>query len=138
MIPDIPAFHDAQKRLNEALGEAVQFLTPQTPVWPEGTELDPETGKPYDPLIDPESGGGYDATEVQASVALKAEIEDVDEGRSGYRPDEEPIFIIMAEDYASVAGATRVAWNEGEFRITRFRPDSLQGVYRYLVLTEAT
>lgn len=137
-LPDITGFQDAQRRLNEALGETVQFLTPQEPVWPDGTQIDPETGKPYDPLIDPVSGGGYDSTEVQASVALKADAGDVDEGQSGYRPDEEPVFIIMVEDYASVASATRVAWNESEYRITRFRPDSLRGVYRYLVLTDAT
>jgi hypothetical protein len=137
-LPDITGFQDAQRRLNEARGETVQVLTPQDPVWPDGTQLDRETGKPFDPLIEPVSGGGYDATEVDATVALQVDDSDVNEGQSGYRPDEAPIFIIMVEDYAAVANATRVAWNEAEYRITRFRPDSLRGVYRYMVLTEAT
>jgi hypothetical protein len=49
---DNAAFADAQKRLTDYVGEQVVLLFPTETVWPPGTKLDPESGKPLDPWAD--------------------------------------------------------------------------------------
>jgi hypothetical protein len=51
--PDTAGFADAQDRLRQELGVDAVFLIPTALVWPPGTPLDPETGKPFDPFLDP-------------------------------------------------------------------------------------
>jgi hypothetical protein len=56
ILPSTPStsdFADAQRRLRAKLGVDVVFLIASDPEWPPGTPLDPETGKPYDPFLDP-------------------------------------------------------------------------------------
>lgn len=139
--PDLQGFRDAQARLNAALGTVVVFRVPVAPIYPPGTKLDPQTGKPFDPTIKPTGGGGWTDFEVKATVAepqVQDSSSDVDTGPSGVRRDETPVFIVMEGDFDLIETATRVLWHEQEYAITDVQPDGIPSVFRYLVFTEAT
>ena len=53
--PDLDGFAEAQGRLRQMIGVDAVFLVDGEPIWPAGTPIDPETGKPYDPFLEPET-----------------------------------------------------------------------------------
>lgn len=50
---DLEAFADAQRRLRATMGEPVTFFGEAQVTFAPGVALDPETGEPYDPRIQP-------------------------------------------------------------------------------------
>lgn len=69
MKPDLDGFREASVKLRAELGRDVPFFTPTPTIWPEGTPLDPQTGTPYDPVIQPVASG-YASASVRAIVVL--------------------------------------------------------------------
>jgi hypothetical protein len=69
--PDIQGFITAQDRLRVVLGKDVTFFIRGTPVWPVGTQLNPETGRPFDPVIDPVSGAEETSVVKRAGVTFR-------------------------------------------------------------------
>lgn len=51
--PDIAGFKAAQTRLRDVLGTEANFKVPGPRTYPPGTQLDPQTSRPYDPAIRP-------------------------------------------------------------------------------------
>jgi hypothetical protein len=51
--PDVAGFRAAQARLREVLGVDAVFIIASALTWPPDTPLDPETGRPYDPFLEP-------------------------------------------------------------------------------------
>jgi len=51
VTPDIDGFLDAESRFQDAFGRTVTFVTLGSVTFPPGTQIDPETEKPYDPTI---------------------------------------------------------------------------------------
>jgi hypothetical protein len=49
--PNIAAFKEAQSWLRNNLGTSADFRIPGARTYPVGTQVDPETGRPYDPTI---------------------------------------------------------------------------------------
>jgi hypothetical protein len=140
--PDIDGWREAQNRLRIALGKDVTFEVPETPVWPDGTQLDRETGLPFDPTIEPVSGGGY--TEVTIKVMpvthpiRPREADNVSPNEAAGLLYEGNMILLTAEaDFPLIEGATRFVLDGRRFGITDIMPDGLTRVDRYLVYGEA-
>lgn len=132
--PNTQGFRQAQERLTAALGVVVSFLTPTEAVYPDGTALD-DNGRPFDPVIQPVSGGDPVGVDIRVTPVLRqiGTGDDIIEGPSGLRQDETPAFIVMEADYPSIQGATLVDWDGQRYAINEMRHDG----YRYLVFTES-
>lgn len=141
-VANTQGFIEAQRDLVERFGEEIAFITVGEKVWPDGVQIDPQTGEPYDPTIQPESGGEETAVITKVSVFYRPIVtagDDVVEGPSGVRRDESPAFIVLTEDYMAVKDAVAVVYNEIRYRVTEFTPDSFVNVlYRWICFTEAT
>lgn len=75
--PDIDGFIEAQAAFQDKFGRDVTFVTLGDVTFPPGTQIDPETDRPYDPTITG-SAGASAAVVVQAIVVqqpLKKEDE---------------------------------------------------------------
>lgn len=128
MKPDIAGFAEAQHRLRQELGIDVTFGIPVAPVWPDGTPLDPETGRPYDPTVDPASGGGTTAVTKRVALVfrpIRVNVEDPLDGdvRSGLRRDESIALAIDTADYLDVRNATEVAVGDIDYKVTEIIED---------------
>ncbi len=122
VIPNIAGFKDAQQRLRDHMGVEVTFRLPTAPVWPVNAALDPQTGRPYDPTVEPESGGGF--TDIVKTVALvfrpiKVNVEDPigDEVQGGIRHGESIALSMSVDDHADVGEAVQVSLEGTEYRI---------------------
>lgn len=68
ITPDIAGFEAAQVRLREQFGQEVPFYFASASTYPDGTPMDPETGQPYDPTIEPIASGMGSALVPNVSV----------------------------------------------------------------------
>lgn len=129
--PALDGFVEAQERLRIAMGEDVVFYTPETAVWPAGTQIDQQTGQPYDPTIVPESGGGE--TEIILHVLpvqrpIQGAGDDVIEGPAGVRNDETIAFRMVAADAVLVEDAVAASWRGLRYRISEVVDDGDQWI----------
>ena len=69
--PSLTPFAEAQDRKRTLLGSPVTFLWPAVVTFPPWASLSPETGKPFDPTVQPVSSAQASAT-LTASVFFKA------------------------------------------------------------------
>lgn len=84
LAPDLAGYKDAQLRKRAALGSEVAFHFPKSVTWPEGTVLDENTGRPYDPMIEPEEEEGREPVTLTLSVAFRPTfMEDTQEAQVG-------------------------------------------------------
>lgn len=141
MLPDIAGFVDAQERLRESLGNDVTFKIPQEKVWPDGVQLDPETGEPYDPTVVPVSGADFDEVERKVTVVFRPihpNVEDpVDDQPAGVMHRESAALIASPAVYADIEDAAFFVLNGMEYRVTSIDPDGIVGIDRYIVFGEA-
>lgn len=112
LVPDVAGFKAAQDRLIDVLGEDVVFLIPQTATWPPGTPLD-DTGRPYDPTVDPVSGDGFDEITKHCGVIVKPPSQlrpqdDVQTSPGGNLSDMDIIVTVRQADFAAVQNAARL------------------------------
>lgn len=123
--PDLTAFREAQAKLRQDMGTDVDFQVPVPPQWPPGTRINPETGRPYDPTIDPLPGtGGTTATTKRVGLIYKAVTDEpTEDGRSGVRRDKSLALAIELGDYADIAEANTVTVGEIDYRITEIVRD---------------
>lgn len=137
VTPDLAGFVDAQQRLRDAFGEQITFLAEPSVTFPPGTPTDPETGKPYDPVI---AATGS----AQASAAVKCDVVFRAVNRAGVTGGEtfEAIGITDATHIMLIADISARTTIEscvdfdcrGErFKITAQKPDGVGGVQRWLI-----
>lgn len=128
--PDLAGFRAAQVRLAEGFGSDVQFSIPAASgaiTWPPDTPIDPETGMPYDPVVEPLAGGDPETVTVRAEVVHKTVSQEaVTFGALGWVEGAEMALILQPEDKTAVEGATEVVVFSERQRITSFRPDGIQ------------
>jgi hypothetical protein len=130
-------FQDAQRRLRAETGIDATFHIPGTPTWPTGTKLDPETGRPYDPVIQPEDDSG-DETDVPLKVGKAVgSLNDDNDSPIGIMSDAEGVLMVDVDDVASVASATEVTISNVRYKITQKRPRGLTRVMEWLFFVEA-
>lgn len=102
VAPDLAGYIDAQLRKRAALGSEVNFHFPSTLVWPDGTVLDPDTGRPYDPLIEPESSSGRGVESMTLSVAFRPNFqEDTSEAAIGDIKNNVALIWVTVEEFSS-------------------------------------
>lgn len=140
--PDIAGFKEAQDRLRTELGTDVMFDIPVPPVWPPGTQLDRETGEPYDPTVVPESGGGTTQVTVRALPVFRpirtAGEDFVEAGPGGITRDRAAALDLADEDYAQVENATHFTLSGMRFRVTEAIPDGIEAAPdRHIIYGEA-
>lgn len=131
-LPDLAGFADAQHRLREGFGEPVIFLHPAVETWPPGTQLDPETDRPYDPMIDP-------VTSARASAAVTCDVatrpftgDDVEFAALGEYEREHQMLACDASYASAASGATDYQVRGGLYSVTSQRYDGIGGVQRFL------
>lgn len=129
-------FQDAQRRLRAATGIDATFHIAEAPVWPAGTKLDPETGRPYDPVIQPTSGGGFDDVTVKVGKAVGS-LNDDDDTPIGIMSEAEGVLMVDVDDVASVGSATEVTVSNVRYKITQKRPRGLTREMEWLFFVEA-
>lgn len=140
VTPDIAGFRAAQARLAAQFGTDVTFLVPAAPediTWPDGTTFDPESGLPFDPVIEPTSGG--DASEVTVSVQIvhRTDNAEVSASAIGWVEGASMALIITNDDIAPIKLATAVVVYGERQRIVSFRPDGIQNsIDRWVCFTE--
>lgn len=134
--PDMQGFKDAQNVLIQQTGEDVTFIAFAPKVYDPAVQLDPESGEPFDPTLQPTSGGEEIAVTLRV-VPIEGRTRANDEtevGPSGIRDTWEPVFIVQLADTADLAGAEYVDHNGERYHITDVKNDD----DRTLVFTEAT
>jgi hypothetical protein len=136
--PDLAGFAAAQRQLARDLGvDAVFTIPPGEPVWPPGTALDPDTGRPYDPFLEPESQDEETHVTVRCTYASRplvsmdpaaTPIGSIDAGSAA--------LIMDADLYPPVASARRVVVGQETYSIDLARHDELAGYDRMILYLE--
>jgi hypothetical protein len=136
-LPDLAGFRDAQERKRAVLGEDVTFLGQPVYVWPPGVPIDPETTRPYDPVIVPLSSGVASAV-VRCGVFFRAinragVAGEVEIGALGV-VDKSTVMLIAASAAASaIMGMERFQARDERFLIETTKFDGVSGIDRLLV-----
>lgn len=141
--PDVAGFANAQVFLREKLGRDVPFFTPTATVYPSGTAMDPETGRPYDPAILPEASG-FTSAVVRCSVvnrpmglSRRGLDDDTRQTAAGILESREANLIVTPADYEdnNLDLATRVRLFDEEYEILQAEQDAVGpgAVQRYIV-----
>jgi hypothetical protein len=139
--PDIAGFREAMDEARGAFGEAVTFHVPVAPVWPAGTPIDEDTGLPFDPTVEPESGGGF--TDVAKNVLVIYHA--IGPGLSapqvsepaGLMKGESVVLDMSVPDYPDVQAATEATVNGTRYLVTDRQDDGILGTDRVLIFCEA-
>lgn len=124
-----------------AFGEPVTFHLPVPPTWPVGTPIDEDTGRPFDPTVEPESGGGF--TDVVRSVlviyhAIGPGLEAQQSSEAvGLLKGESAVLDIGVPDYPDVQDATEVTVGGTRYIVTDRQDDGILGRDRVLMFLEA-
>lgn len=139
-VPDIAGFFDAQARLRQQTGVDATFIIPTDPVWPPGTALNPETGKPFDPTVVATSAGVPVEVVVRCSILtrLVGAIGNPTEDRAGGSFSGGSIALGVPEERRDeIDGATDVTVADVRYRVKDIKPDpAFNDVRRFIVFAE--
>lgn len=138
MQPDIAGFRQAQEELIDKLGQDVTFRIPQPVTYPPDTQLDRETGRPFDPTIKPTSAD-HDDVVVRCTVVYRPiqGDEDVKGGMSGLRRTANMALALKVADRPQIDDATQATVNGLDYAVRDIVPDGLTEVQRYVVFLES-
>lgn len=141
LAPNLTGFIAAQRRLRQKLGQDVTFIVPGAATYPPGTRLDPETGRPFDAFLEA-TGGGATEVVVRASIVSRPLIGDPNDHLRGTPigpfASDQVAFLVDADDFEPIRGATEARVMGTTFRITDKRPDGIGGLQRWVVFGEQT
>lgn len=112
VTPDLDGFREAMAQQREHFGVDVDFFLPgAAPVWPAGTAIDPETDEPFDPAIEPTSGGDETVVTLKVNVFTGLRVPGSDEtivnGTGAFEMGEATLDLSLAQA-AQVQTATAV------------------------------
>lgn len=135
--PDLAGFVDAQNRKRELIGEDITLLFPPSLDWPPGTPLDPQTGRPYDPMVEPVASAQASAV-VRAGVAFRAVNRagiggETDVAALGYLDNSHIMLNLPLACAAVASGAQDFIAREERYKITATKEDGIGIVARVLV-----
>jgi hypothetical protein len=136
--PDMTAMKEAFERKRAITGQSVTFFQPLEPTWPPDTELDPESGQPFDPLIEPVASGVASAV-VNCDIAFRP-VAGLDGGQvstpvGGFETGD-VVLIMGAKDYDDnevVRNARQFDAKDGTYKLTQAKRDGIGSEYRVLV-----
>lgn len=131
--PDLAGFGDAQHRLRTHFGEPIVFIWPADVTWSPGTKLDDETGKPYDPTVQPTATDPDNRLAVADVATRPFNTEDVEFAAPGM-VEREHVMLAMDLPYASAAsGADAFMVRGAEYKLSSSRQDGIGELQRFLV-----
>lgn len=136
--PNVAGFRAAQARLRAALGVDAVFVIPAGgETWPAGTPIDPETGRPYDPFLEPENPTAPTEVTLRCSFVHRP-LDTADPQATPIGPADRgsAALVITEDDYPQVIGATRVRVGEETWDVQQFRFDVALTVPRYIAYLE--
>src|SRR4051794_19174096 len=124
-----------------AFGEPVDFHIPTPPVWPAGTPIDEDTGTPFDPTVEPESGGGFttvtrDVLVIYHAIGPGLEAPQQSEP-AGLMKGESAVLDVAVPDYPDVQDATEATVKDTRYLVTDRQDDGILGRDRVLMFLEA-
>ena len=136
--PDIAGYEAALQRKREALGEDVVFHFAETDAYPEGTVLDPQTGKPYDPLIEPSKAETPTPVTINCSVAFRPSFqEDTDETQIGnIKMNVALVWVSLGAEWESIQAAVSFDVKGDNYLIRKTTEDGIGGNFRMLIWGE--
>lgn len=137
VAPDLPGFKDAQQRLRDHFGEEVTFLGPPEEEWDPSVPIDPETKRPYDPVIEAD-------TRTQPETVVKCNVVFKAINRAGISGEAEATALGWVEGAAvmliadisemdSIADAVEFLVRDERWKVTATHVDGIGGTQRYLV-----
>lgn len=132
VVPDLAGFTEAQRRLRGGFGEDVTFYQRAELTYPPDTPVDPETGEPYDPTIEPTVETQPSAT-VNATVAFRSLSED-QEDTSALGQIERTHVLVVADitDRAQIDNAVEFDWHGDRYKVESQKSDGIGGEQRFL------
>jgi len=124
--PNIAGFMEAQSRLRNLLGSSATFRVPVGATYPPGTPVDPQSGRPYDPTIQPTTPASTIDKVHKVGVVLRQPS-----GRggtiavswSGLRRSDTVILELDEAVALDVEDATTVSIKGLDFKIAEVRSD---------------
>lgn len=131
-LPDIAGYADAQHALRERFGERVDFLFEASVTFPPGTAIDPETGEPYDPTIEPTSSAQATASALCTVATRPSKLEPVQPGPVGFLETDEVMVATDLTASASIEGAREMVVRDLRYLIEGMKPDGIAGEQRFL------
>lgn len=137
MQPDLAGFREALDRKRLLLGEDITFHGARVFTWPASAAIDPQTSRPYDPVIEPLSSAAASAV-VRCGVFFRAVnragIGGEQEVSAAGRFDKTHVMVIAPSGAASAIAPMRFFDARGErFLIDSQKFDGVSGIDRYLV-----
>lgn len=140
MEPDLTGFAEAQSRLIGSMGQDVVFVIPGEPEYPDGTKLDPQTGRPFDPRIKPTTTGDEEKT-VKCSVAFRpvgGGLEDTAKMTAIGRMAENNVVLITGiENKSDLEGASTATVMDVKYKVTDMTEDGIEEATRLLIFLES-
>lgn len=134
--PNFDGFREAQKRLRQSFGHDVVWISYAAATYPPGTELNPETGEPYDPEVVPTSGGELRTTVrcsiVSRQVSGSPPKDQVTKKAIGWMEMGGVVAIVDIEDYHLVRDAVEFEYAGDRYTIRDDTHDYLGPVDRWL------
>lgn len=132
VAPDLAGFRDAQQRKRQHFAEDVAFLGEVTMEFPDGTNIDPETGRPYDPVVEP-TGSAQQTAVVPCEVAFNPTRGDPAEPTELGWVEHTDVLLICDVGYASATSGAKDVEVRGErYKVVAMKPDGLTGNDRLL------
>lgn len=137
--PNLADMTAAQARLRKYMGQEVTFYFAAVLTWPEGTQLDPESGRPFDSQIEPESEEAPDPITIKCNVAFRPTqglSEDTEETAIGDIKQNQVVLIMSLSEMETVAEATSFDVKGDNFKVKKTTPDGIGSDWRGLIWGE--
>lgn len=138
-LPDVLAgLADAQVRLRAKTGEDVEFFWSTGETWPPNVNLDPETGRPFDPSVEPIASGVASGV-ARCNVAFRPVQglnDSADETAIGNIQRADVVLITSVESWEDIKQATTFHAKGDRFKITQYHADGIGSNYRQLIWGE--
>lgn len=137
--PNLADMTAAQARLRKYTGQEVTFYFAAVLTWPEGTQLDPESGRPFDSQVEPESEEAPAPITIKCSVAFRPTqglSEDTAETAIGDIKQNQVVLIMSLSEMETVAKATSFDVKGDNFKVKKTTPDGIGSDWRGLIWGE--
>lgn len=131
MQPDLAGFREARERKRALFSESVVLLGPGVVTYPAGVSLDPETGRPYDPTIEPVSSGA--SATIVAEWVWRSTQDPSDDSAVGTFEKEAPMLIAASAAASALEGMTHFLGRGERYQIEGIHFDGITGIDRVLV-----
>lgn len=134
---NLAGFADAQGALRARLGVDAVFLIRGEQSWPADTPLDPETGLPFDPFLEPETSSEDAEIVVRATyVSRPMQTQDPAASPIGAIDRGSAALVVDPDAHAMVAGAYRVRVGAEVYDLQEWRWDSVGAMERWIAYLE--